>query len=163
MFDFLRKCTRIADLKSGQNAVIRGKVECPKALFLSETKMNCVYYDILIETYKKGARGRGRPLWFPEGARRDSVGFFVVDDTGKVWIEDTTDNLVVIGGYTVGGRLDRKGKTRYSARLIREGDDVKVAGISAGEVPGDTNSRLTIHPNKKGLLKIRVRPFLPSR
>ncbi len=158
MFLSLRRKTKISDITKGNTVVVEGTVRASREMALPGEGTKCVYYEMLVETYRKGARGNGRPLWFPEKLDRKLSGFFVNDGSGEIFVEVPAEQVLLQGGFQTGGTLDKKGRRRFSARVIREGDMVRLRGsakASTASVPGDV---VVIESDKKGRLEIIAKP-----
>jgi len=157
MFLSLKKRTPIADLAEGEERVIEGKVAAKRDLTVPGTKLKCVWYYVLSESFEVGARGRGRRMWVPKNLQVKSDGFFIEDESGSVWVDAGCEGAEVSGGYEESGPIGKKGRQRYLARVIRVGDVVRVKGAasrSTGAEPGDT---LVMRPGRKGKLEILYR------
>jgi hypothetical protein len=158
MFLSFRKKTKVASLCKDDTAVVEGKVRATQQLSLPGPGTKCVFYELLVETYKKGERGGGRPLWFPERSERRCTGFYVGDDTGEVYVECSAEKLILNGGYEVSGLLDSKGRKRFSARLIREGDTVRLRGVVTESSGRISKGILSITPDHKGRIELIAKP-----
>lgn len=157
MFLSLRKRTPIADLAEGEERVIEGAVVAKRELTVPGTKLKCVWYYLLSEALEVGPRGRGRKMWVPKNLQVNSEGFFVEDESGRVWIDAGNEGAEVSGGVEESGPLGKKGRQRYLARLIRAGDVVRVRGMVGkpkGAEPGDAQ---VMRPGHKGRLEILFR------
>jgi hypothetical protein len=157
MFLSLRKRTSIAELNEGDERVVEGVVVAERELTLPNTKLKCVWYYQLLEALEVGARGRGRRMWVPKNLQIKSEGFYVEDDSGRVWIDAGHEGAEVTGGVEEAGQIGKKGRQRYIARLIREGDVIRARGLVSkpkGAEPGDV---LVIRPGRKGKLEILFR------
>ena len=160
MFLGLRRATKIADLAEGEERIVDGRVVGRRELTVPGTKLKCVWFYQLSESFEVGARGRGRKMWVPKNAQQKSEGFFVDDGTGQVWIAANEEGTEVSGGVEEAGMLGKKGKSRYIARMIRGGDTVRVRGLvckAKGAEPGDS---LVLRPGKKGKLEILFKKAL---
>jgi hypothetical protein len=157
MFLSLRKRTRIAELVEGDERVIEGKVVAERELTLPNTKHKCVWYYQLLESLEVGPRGRGRRMWVPKNLQVNSDGFYVEDETGRAWIDAGNEGAEVSGGVEEAGPIGKKGRQRFLARMIRDGDVVRVRGLVAkpkGAEPGDVQ---VMRPGRKGRLEILFR------
>jgi len=103
LFLGLRRATKIADLAEGEERIVDGRVVGRRELTVPGTKLKCVWFYQLSESFEVGARGRGRKMWVPKNAQQKSEGFFVDDGTGQVWIAarevgiDSLTNVVLMG------------------------------------------------------------------
>lgn len=158
MFLSFRKKTDISSLKQGETSVVEGEVRAAREMLLPAEGLKCVFYELMTEVYKKGERGAGRPLWFPEKLERKSLGFFVRDSTGEVFVDCPAENMIVKGGYRTAGLMDKKGRRRFNARLIREGDVVRMRGIVSTPSGGGNPDAPSLLPNRKGRMEIIVKP-----
>jgi len=154
---FLRK-TEISKISEGSTVIVEGTVRADREMALPGEGTKCVYYELLVEVYKKGARGMGRPLWFPEKLDRKLSGFFVSDGTGEIFVDVPAEQVILQGGFQTGGKLDKKGRRRFSARMIREGDRVRLRGTVASGVAGVPDGMMMLEPDRKGRLKITAGP-----
>ena len=158
MFLSFRKKTPISQIAKGSTVVVEGAVRAAREMTLPGNGTKCVYYEMLVEVYKKGARGNGRPLWFPEKLDRKLSGFFVNDGTGEVYVDVPADQILLQGGFTTGGPIDAKGKRRFSARVIREGDVVRLRGAAVEPTAAAPGGMTMIECDKKGRLEISAKP-----
>jgi hypothetical protein len=158
MFLSFRKKTDVSSLKKGETSVIEGAVRAAREMVLPADGLKCVFYELMTEVYKKGERGTGRPLWFPEKLERKTGGFFVCDSTGEVYVDCPAENMMIKGGYRTAGFMDKKGRRRFNARLIREGDIVRVRGIVADPSAAGSPDALSLLPNRKGRMEIIAKP-----
>ena len=157
MFLSLRKRTPIAELAEGDERVVEGTVVAERELTLPNSKLKCVWYYQLSESLEVGARGRGRRMWVPKNLQVKSEGFYIEDETGRVWIDAGHEGAEVTGGVEEAGQIGKKGRQRWLARLIRAGEVVRARGLVAkpkGAEPGDV---LVIRPGRKGRLEILFR------
>ncbi len=136
---FLRPA-RVTALADGR-AVVEGRVVAPHTLSIAGSQSRPVWFDMTIESYRTGDRGRGRPMWIPSSADDQVVPFALDDGTGTVWV------AAAKGSYVVGGSVRRevglvgkRGTSRFVANLILPGDVVRVRGdvgdATEGEPPG---------------------------
>jgi len=157
MFLSLRKRTPIADLVEGEERVAEGVVVAERELNLPNTKLKCVWYYQLLESLEVGARGRGRKMWVPKNLQVNSNGFYLEDESGRVWIDAGNEGAEVTGGVEEAGPIGKKGRQRFLARMIRAGDVVRVKGLVAkprGAEPGDVQ---VMRPGRKGRLEVLFR------
>jgi hypothetical protein len=157
MFLRFRKRTRIADLSEDRDAVIEGEVSGKKELALPHAGTPCVYFEIMTEAYRVAARGRGRPLWLPEGFDKKCSGFFIDDGTGRVWVRAEAEAIDVTGGTRVSDTVGRKGKRRYAACMIRSGDVIRLRGTVTRPKRDEPGDGLVIAPNARGRIEVLVR------
>ena len=158
MFLSLRKRTKISSIHPGDTVTIEGTVRSDRESTLPGDGTPCVYYEIMTEVYKKGERGSGRPLWFPENMERKGNGFFLGDDTGEIFVDCPAEQIRMNGGYSTAGKMGKKGHRRFSARLIREGDKVLVRGIAGPPTASQGTATLSLGPDKKGRMEMSVTP-----
>jgi hypothetical protein len=111
-------------------------VETETELCLLETHVPCVYYEAVYESYRSGARGRGRRLWLPDYFSRKCAGLLVRDGSGIIRIAVDAEPLVLHGAHRHSERLGRGGRRRVIARFVRAGDRVKVRGMISPAPPG---------------------------
>ena len=158
MFLSLRKRTKISSIHTGDIVTIEGTVRPDRVSTLPGDGTPCVYYELMTEVYKKGERGSGRPLWFPETMERKGNGFFLSDDTGEIFVDCRAEQIRMAGGHRTAGKMGKKGHRRFSARLIREGDKVRVRGIAGPSAASIGSPPLSLGPDKKGRMEMSVSP-----
>ena len=158
MFLSLRRRTKISSVHPGDTVTIVGTVRADRESTLPGDGTPCVYYELMTEVYRKGDRGSGRPLWFPEKMERKCNGFFLCDGTGEIFVECPADQVRMSGGHSTAGLLDKKGRRRFSARSILEGDKVRVRGIAAPPSASNGPETLCLGPDKKGKMEMAVFP-----
>jgi hypothetical protein len=124
-----RRSTPIADTVVGTLAVVTGVVEAETELYLLETRVPCAYYEAVYESYRRGVRGRGRPLWLPDRFARKCAGLIIRDRSGVIRVAADADHLVLHGGHRHSERLGRAGRRRVVAHFLRSGDRVKLRGV----------------------------------
>jgi hypothetical protein len=156
MFMSLRKRTRIDDLADGKLVVVEGRVVARSELNIMGSDEKGVYFDRMNESFEKGQRGAGRRMWVPKNMERKSAGFFIDDGSGSVWIADDVDATVVSGGKQIGGVVGKKGRARFSAQVIQEGNNVRVRGVVSRAKGAEPSDGLVIRANAKGRLEILV-------
>ncbi len=156
MFSLFRKKTPTSELQVGAEVVVEGEVVAQNELSLSGTGTKCVYYEKLNESFEVGARGRGRKMWVPKNLERRCAGFYLDDGSGRVWVRNDTDGVEVVGGKQESGVVGKKGRTRFTAQLVQNGDRVRLQGAVDEPKGADPAGGLVIKPNKKGFLKIKV-------
>jgi hypothetical protein len=157
MFLRFRKRTRIADLAEDRVVVIEGEVSGKKELALPHAGTPCVYFEMITEAYRVAARGRGRPLWLPDGFDRKCSGFFLEDGTGRVWVRAEAEAIDLTGGTRTSDTVGRKGKRRYTAAMLRTGDLVRLRGTVTKPKKYEPEDVLVIAPDAKGRIEILVR------
>jgi hypothetical protein len=157
MFLRFRRRTAISDLAEGCEAVIEGKVTAKTPLKVPHAGVPCVFFDVFMESYGVGARGRGRPLWLPVRAEVKCSGFFVEDETGKVWVAGDERSYSVSGCRQKAGIIGKSGRQRYVAKYFQEGDVVRIRGAISKPVKGQPPDVLVMAPGRKGRLEILVR------
>lgn len=154
MFFRFQKSKKISVLTSDFVHVISGKVITPKELKIPGTDVKCACYWMMTEAWKQPERKKGRKMWMPIGARQGSNGFFVEDNTGKIWVDGDANVLEIRNGWEDSGIVGKKGTRRFVSRSIQSGDVVKIRGTvckAKGKEPGDC---LVIRPDAKGVLSI---------
>jgi len=154
MFLKFQRSTKISSLSTGSVQVISGKVIAPKEVLIPGTDIRCACYWMLTEAWKQPARQKGRKMWMPEGTQQGSNGFFVEDDSGKVWVADDASVFDLRNGWENSGRIGKKGTHRFLSRSIKSGDVIKIRGTisrAKGSEPGDC---MVIRPDTKGLVSI---------
>jgi len=150
----LRRSTPIADLVVGTVAAVTGVVEEASELFLLETRVPCVYYEAVYESYRSGVRGRGRRLWLPDYSSRKCAGLRIGDGSGVIRIAVDVAPLVLHGGHRHSERLGRR--RRVVARLLRAGDRVKVRGLISPAPPGALDHERWLAAAPSGWIEIAV-------
>jgi hypothetical protein len=158
MFLSFRRKKKVSALCTGETAVVEGKVRAVQQLSLPGPGTKCVYYELLVETYKKGERGGGRPLWFPERSERRCTGFYINDGTGEVYVDCSAEKVIMNGGYEIVGMLDSKGRKRFSSRIVREGDTVRLRGAVTESSGRISKEILSIIPDRKGRIEMNAKP-----
>jgi hypothetical protein len=157
MFLRFKRSTPIGDLKPGGEAIVEGRVKARATLSLPGSGTTCVYYDQLVESFGRGARGGGRPFWMPQSAEQKLAGFFVEDSSGKVWVDADAQAVKLGGAPTEAGAYGAKGKKRYTARLLREGFVVKLHGAVDNPRGKEPSGTLVMRPRADGHLEALVR------
>ncbi len=154
MFLSLRRKTRISDLKPGKVVVIEGEILSNNELSLPGTGTRCVYFDMVTEVYKKGPRGKGRPLWLPLKADRRCAGFMVGEGNEEVWICDDVQAIIVNNGVHEAGQPPKKEFRRYSACMLQKGNRVKIRGLVDEPRQGEPSGVLVIRPTRRDIIEI---------
>ena len=157
MFLRFKRCTRIGELKAGADAVVEGTVKARESLNLPGPGTKCVYYDQLVETYGRGARGGGRPFWQPQSAEQKLVGFYVEDATGRVWVDVAAAAVALSGAPTETGQFGAKAKKRFTARLLKDGFVVKIHAAVDEPRGKEPRGTLALRPRADGRLEVLVR------
>ncbi len=157
MFLRFRRKTRISDLREGVDAVIEGRVVASKELTVPVSGTTCVFYEMSTESYRTGSRGRGRPMWLPEKFETKCPGFFVEDPSGRAWVTGVAERLTAGGLRKEAGMVGKKGRRRYMAWTLQQGDVVRVRGTASRPQKGEPPDVLVIGPDGKGRLEILVR------
>jgi len=155
MFLRFKKKTRISELVEGLDTVIEGRVVARKELKLPASGTRCVFYEMSTESYKVGSRGRGRPMWLPERFEVKCTGFFVDDPSGRVWVKGEVEKMSVSGPRKEAGQMGQR--RRYIARIIQQGDIVRIRGGVSKPEADERADVLMIGPDSKGSLEILVR------
>lgn len=120
--------TPVAEAQSGV-VVVEGRVVADDKLIpVTGSDTRCVFLDVSFENFQTGSRGRGRPMWVPKEAAEQIVGFFVQDDSGRVWVHADRADTEVRGGRRERGTTGKKATSRYVARFVAPGDVVRVKG-----------------------------------
>jgi hypothetical protein len=156
MFSIFFKKTPISKLEEGKGALIEGEVVAREELSLSGSGTKCVYYDKMNESFEHGQRGRGRRMWVPTNMEKRSAGFFVKDESGRVWVVGDTDALDVQGGKRESGTIGKGNRKRYLAQMVQNGDKVRVKGLVSKPKGSEPADSLVIRPGAKGRLTVRV-------
>ncbi len=156
MFIRFRKSIQIANLNLGLKSIVQGSVVAFDPILLPQSKVKCIYYDTLIESYKTGPRGRGRPMWFVDRIDLCSCKFVVEDDSGSILINCPSKNLTVSNAHHEVGTLGNHGLQRYKTNYIQVGDKVRVQGIISKGIDHQDKEVQTIVPDKKQRLHIYV-------
>ncbi len=149
MFLWLKSRTKIEALEDGALGVVEGRVVPARELGVPGTQIKCVYYHQIIDKWDRGERGRGRKMWIPINAEERVEAFYVEDATGRVWVAADAKHVDVSGAAEEIGPFGKKANQRFIARLIREGDVVRVRGAvtkAQGSEPGDV---LVVRPGGK--------------
>jgi len=152
-----RRRTRVADLEVGREQVVRGRVVAGKEMSAPGSGTKCAFCETLLESFEVGARGRGRRMWLPKGMERRCDGFFVDDGSGRVWVRGDVGAIALRGGAQESGLMGKKGRQRYTGRLIRSGDVVEVRGVVSRPKGGEPGEALALAPGRKGRLDIWFR------
>jgi hypothetical protein len=129
MFLWLQRSTKVEALREGEERVVEGRVVPRHEIGVPGTQLKCVYYFQHVDKWDRGDRGRGRKAWYPVNAEEKAEGFFLDDGTGRVWVAADDPRRAVTGGAEESGPLGKKGKQRFIARLIRDGDVIRVRGV----------------------------------
>jgi hypothetical protein len=130
------RTTPAAEARAGR-VVVEGRVVADRTCPLAFSPSRPVWFEMTVEAYQSGSRGRGRPMWIPQQAEEKIVPFSVEDGTGRVRVAAEQ------GGYRVGGarrevgQAGQKGNRRYVAQIIAVGDVVRVRGVAD---PGEDGS-----------------------
>jgi len=157
MFLRFRKKTKISELVEGTLAVVEGKVVAKDLLMAPGSKTKCVHYEVMIETFGTGSRARGRAMWIPEKFDQRFTGFFVEDESGKVWVADDIEELIVDGARQEAGIIGKSGRERYMGRVVCEGDQVRVRGMVAKGRKSDPADVPVLRANEKGKAEVLVK------
>jgi hypothetical protein len=145
---------RSTDLETGKPGVVKGTISCKRDVRLPHVGGTCVYFNMLVEGFGTGARGKGRPMWLPVRREVKCTEFFIEDASGRVLVTASKDCIDASGGRSASGMIGKKGNQRYEVRFIRDGDRVKVRGLVSdprGAEPGDTP---VIRPDEKGIIEL---------
>ena len=147
------KKTKISDLVPGKIYSIKGEIHSSRHLTLPPSGTQCVYYAMIEERYGKGARGSGRPLWFPEKMESKRIDFTIKDDTGEIAVEESTDRFSVKSARQESGLIKGNRKRRYFATTLNIGDVVIVRGCIEST---SSDGRLLITAPTRSRLKVKV-------
>ena len=154
MFEIFRRKTKIADVTNGKICTIQGEVEPPTPrLHFPLSKTECVYYSVIEERFGKGARGTGRPLWFPDNMESKCSEFFVADGRRRIRIRESGERVALKGAHQESGQVRKNKRRRYFASLLKPGDKVIIRGLVNAD-PAEKEAFLSAPRN--GLLKIRI-------
>lgn len=162
MFLRLARKTKVANLEVGKDSIIEGTVVASSLLTLPGSGTQCVYYDVLNEVFRRGARGAGRKMWLARSVYQKLAGFFLKDDTGQVWVTADGPEVRTSKAAVESGLLGTKATARYSARLVRDGAMVRIRGRVDEPRRGEPKDGLVIRPGAKGWLDIFVRHVAPA-
>ncbi len=162
MFLRFRSRTKIEKVTKSSDVVIEGRVIAKDTISVSGTSVRCVYYDKMKESYQRPMRGAGRKMWIPQGVEQRCAGFYIDDGTGRVWIPEKTDGLLVREGVTTRGLEGKKGIRRYVAQLLREGDIIRARGAVDTPRGSEPAVNFSLRAGKKGRLEILVRRRLSA-
>ncbi|MBN2340391.1 MAG: hypothetical protein JXX29_24280 [Deltaproteobacteria bacterium] len=154
MFLKFKKSQKISTLTKDEVGIVSGKVVALKEVTIPGTEIHCACFWMMSEAWKTGARGRGRKMWVPGGTKLVSNGFFVEDDSGKVWVCDNADALDIRNGWEDSGLVGKKGTQRFVSRSIKNGDLVKIRGTVTGPKGAEPGDTLVIRPDAKGHISI---------
>ncbi len=153
MLELFWKKNRIADIALGKVFTIKGEIRTTSPLLLPPSKTPCVYYSLIEERFGKGARGTGRPLWFPNKMACKSSMFSVSDGTNEIAVHEIGERFVVKGAHKESGLVNGNRKRRYFASLLMPGDIVVIRGyVDAKE---KTDEPYMTAPSV-GVLKVKV-------
>ena len=154
MFFRFAKSTKIAALTRDAVQTVTGSVVVPKTLKIPGTDIECACFWMMTEAWKQPARKKGRKMWMPQDARQGCNGFFVEDETGKVWVGDNADALDIVGGWENGGLIGKKGTQRFVSRCIKAGDMVKIRGTVTSPKGAEPAEGLVLRPDAKGFVTV---------
>ncbi len=149
---WLHKKTDIGDLVPGSTRTIRGVVQCDRCLKIPPTGMGCVFYSLMEERFKKGARGQGRPLWFPETFEVRCAEFTIADDTGCIQVTASGEQVKPKGLHQDSGLVKGNKKRRFFVAYLRPGDVV----IARGQITGTPTDKTLLLGAPPSPLKIAV-------
>ena len=132
MFSSLRlrfaRPTPIAALRAGA-VIVEGRIVCDATLALSFAPLPAVAAEWWIESHRRVAEGRRRPMWVAIDGGARAVDFWLEDATGRVRVEADPEWLRVLRPrHDTGPVRDRRG-TRWVARWLASGDRVRVRGL----------------------------------
>ena len=156
MFLKWRRKTPVSRLTEGRKAVVKGEVVAADTVALPITGTRCVFYDLVVEVYKKGPRGRGRPLWMPLNAERRCTGFFVDDGDGRVWVEANPDAIIITNGYHEAGEVPRHEFRRFSAWMLTEKSKVIVRGVVSKSGKREPAESMVLRADEQKVIEILV-------
>jgi hypothetical protein len=154
MFMSFKKPAKINTLKKDIQQIIQGTVSVPREVTLPGTSVSCAAFWMMTEAWKRPDRGKGRKMWTPVDVKQETNGFFIEDDTGKIWVENNGNALDLRSGTQQSGRLGKKETSRFVARIINNGDIVRIQGIVSSPKAKEPQDTLVIRPGKKGLISI---------
>jgi len=158
MFLWLKRKTKIEALREGDERIVEGRVVPKREIGVPGTQLKCVYYYQHVDKWDRGARGKGRKMWIPVNAEQKAEGFFIDDGTGRVWVAADDPRIDVSGGAEEMGPLGKRGKQRFIARLIRNGDVIRVRGVVDGPKAAEPGNVLVLRAGgKKDRLEILFR------
>lgn len=117
----------MGEVVEGGTAIVEGRVVAKSELAVPEGGQRCVWYDALVESFSSGSRG-GRLLWMPERAEARCAGFYLEDETGRLWVPEDARPFDVSGARRVAGPVGREGTKRYVAHYLQAGDTLRIQG-----------------------------------
>jgi len=138
----------------GTVAVVTGVVDRSAEPWVLETQVPCVYYEAVYESYRSGARGRGRRLWLPDYFSRKCAGLVVRDDSGVIRIAVDAGPLVLHRALRHSERLGRR--RRVVASVLQAGDRVKVRGMVSSPPAGEPSAERWLTARPTGRIEIVV-------
>ena len=132
MFSSLRlrfaRPTPIAALRAGA-VIVEGRIVCDATLALSFAPLPAVAAEWWIESHRRVAAGRRRPMWVAIDGGARAVDCWLEEATGRVRVAMDPDSLRVLAPrHDTGPLRDRRG-TRWVARWLASGDRVRVRGL----------------------------------
>ena len=136
MFTLLRlrlaRTTPIAHVRSAGPVVVEGRVVARETLSLAFAPLPAVAVEWWIESHRRVAAGRRRPMWVALEAGVRTVPFAVEDASGRIEVAADPDALLLYAPHRdVGPLRDRRG-TRWVARWLGDGDRVRIRGEARG-------------------------------
>jgi len=156
MFLKWRRKTPISKLVEGRPAIVKGEVKAQELVALPITGTRCVFYDLAVEVYKKGPRGRGRPLWMPLNAERRCNGFFIDDGDGRVWVEANPDAVIINNGAHEAGEVPKHEFRRFSAWMLKDKSHVIVRGIVSKPGKGEPQDVMVLRADADKSIEIVI-------
>jgi hypothetical protein len=154
MFFRFQKPKKITTLTADSVQTTAGRVMAPSTVNIPGTDIPCACYWQLTEAWKQPARKKGRKMWIPQSARQGCKGFYVEDDTGKIWVPDNGEVLDIRNGWQDAGLMGKKGTQRFVARSIRPGDVIKIRGRVSEAKGAEPADCLVFRPDDKGMVTI---------
>lgn len=121
----------------GSSVTIQGRIVAERTLSIAGSQARPVWFDMTLETYQTGNRGRGRPMWIPSKAEEQMAPFALDDGTGKIWILAESGGVEVSGAHREVGQVGKRATRRFIARMLIPGDEVRVRGNLGESRRGD--------------------------
>jgi len=154
MFLKWRKKTPISRLVEGRMATVQGEIVASETLTLPITGTRCVFYDLLVEVYKKGPRGQGRPLWMPLNVERRCNGFYVDDGEGRVWVEGKPEAFFIKNCDHEAGEVPKHEFRRFSAWMLKDKRRIIVRGVVSKPEKGEPKDTLVLRADAGNIIEI---------
>jgi hypothetical protein len=154
---------KISDVAAGSKAVIKGRVVIDKEVALPGTHISCAAFWMLKEEWKRPLRGKGRKMWTPVDVTQGCPGFYIEDESGKIWVEHNDNALDLRTGRDEMGQLGKKETSRFTARVIKNGDVVKIRGTATAPKAREPEGSLVLRPDSKGSITIILKKKVKNK